>query len=65
MIRYWSEGEGETLVFAHGVAGNHASWYQQVPVFSRAYRVVTFDHRGFGGSPDPRFASRSNIVRID
>jgi pimeloyl-ACP methyl ester carboxylesterase len=28
------------------------SWWQQVPVFSRQYRCVIFDHRGFGQSPD-------------
>jgi 3-oxoadipate enol-lactonase len=28
------------------------SWWQQVPVFARQYRCITFDHRGFGQSPD-------------
>ena len=27
-----------------------ASWWQQVPVFSRRYKVIVFDHRGFGRS---------------
>ncbi len=43
-------GEGPPLVFAHGLGGNHASWFQQVPYFARFYQVVTFDHRGFGNS---------------
>jgi len=51
-LYYESHGEGPALVFAHGVGGNHASWYQQVPFFSRWYRVITFDHRGFGNSTD-------------
>lgn len=49
---YDSNGEGPTLVLAHGIGGNHSSWYQQVAYFSRWYRVVTFDHRGFGNSRD-------------
>jgi len=51
-LYYESHGDGPALVFAHGVGGNHASWYQQVPFFSRWYRVITFDHRGFGNSTD-------------
>jgi 3-oxoadipate enol-lactonase len=49
---YESHGDGPAVVFAHGVGGNHASWYQQVPFFRRWYRAVTFDHRGFGNSTD-------------
>ena len=43
----------ETLVFLHGAAGNHISWWQQVPYFSKTYRCLTIDHRGFGWSADP------------
>ena len=50
-IYYEVHGEGPVLVFAHGMGGNHLSWWQQVPSFvGRGYRVVTFDHRGFGRS---------------
>ena len=28
------------------------SWWQQVAVFSKSYRCITFDHRGFGQSED-------------
>jgi 3-oxoadipate enol-lactonase len=60
---YESRGEGPALVFAHGVGGNHASWFQQVPFFSRWYRTVTFDHRGFGNSDDiPEGPGRSAFV---
>ena len=51
-LYYEVHGDGPALVFAHGAGGNHLSWWQQVPVFSRQYRCVTFDHRGFGQSPD-------------
>lgn len=51
-LYYESHGEGPTIVFAHGAGGNHLSWWQQVPYFSRDYRCITFDHRGFHLSPD-------------
>jgi len=43
-------GSGPAVVFAHGLGGNAASWWQQVPHFRDRYRVVIFDHRGFGRS---------------
>jgi pimeloyl-ACP methyl ester carboxylesterase len=51
-LYYGDYGEGTALVFAHGVGGNHASWYQQIAFFSRWYRVISIDHRGFGNSHD-------------
>ncbi len=51
-LYYESQGKGTPLVFAHGVGGNHASWFNQVPVFSESYQTVVFDHRGFGNSRD-------------
>lgn len=52
-LYYESVGEGPAVVFLHGAGGNHISWWNQVPVFSDRYRVVTIDHRGFGQSTDP------------
>ena len=49
-IYYETSGEGPPLVFAHGAGGNTLVWWQQVPHFARRYRVLTFDHRGFGRS---------------
>lgn len=40
------------VVFLHGAAGNHISWWQQVPTFRRHYRCIAIDHRGFGRSVD-------------
>jgi len=42
--------EAPALVFAHGRGGNAASWWQQMAYFSKHYRCVAFDHRGFGRS---------------
>ena len=49
-LYYETHGEGPAVVFAHGRGGNCASWWQQVPFFSQHYKVVVFDHRGFGRS---------------
>ena len=51
-LYYEAHGDGPALVFAHGAGGNHLVWWQQVAAFARRYRVITFDHRGFGRSPD-------------
>jgi 3-oxoadipate enol-lactonase len=44
-------GDGPPLVLLHGRAGNAASWWRQVALFSRTHTVVTYDQRGFGRSP--------------
>ena len=49
-IYYESVGEGDPVVFGHGLGGNHAVWYQQAPVFGRNYRMITWDQRAFGRS---------------
>jgi len=45
-------GAGPGLIFAHGLSGNHVSWWQQVPYFSDRYTCVTFAHRGFTPSKE-------------
>jgi 3-oxoadipate enol-lactonase len=47
-----TEGDGPSVVFLHGAAGNHISWWQQIPTFRRDYRCISIDHRGFGRSHD-------------
>lgn len=46
-LYYEVTGEGPAMVFAHGLGGNHLSWWQQVPAFAGDYSCVTFAHRGF------------------
>jgi len=58
-LYYEVTGNGPAIVFAHGLGGNHLSWWQQVPHFSGRHTCVTFAHRGFApsceisGGPDP------------
>ena len=61
-LYYEVEGDGEPLVFAHGVGGNHAHWFNQIAYFSRHYQTIVFDHRGFGNSRDPGGPGRSRFV---
>ena len=51
-LYYEVSGSGPALLFAHGLGGNHLSWWQQVAHFAPHYTCVTFAHRGFAPS-DP------------
>ncbi len=52
-LYYESTGEGTPLVFVHEFAGDHRSWEPQVRHFSRQYRVITFNARGYPPSSVP------------
>ncbi len=57
-IYYEVAGDGDdVVVLGHGLGGNHAVWFQQVPVLAQRYRVVTWDQRGFGMSSNRAGAS--------
>lgn len=45
-------GVATPVLLAHGAGGNAMSWWQQIPALMDRYPVITFDHRGFGRSPD-------------
>src|SRR3954462_10129280 len=51
-LYYEMHGSGPFLFFAHGLGGNHLSWWQQVPHFRDRYTCITFAHRGFAPSTD-------------
>lgn len=51
-VYYEVSGTGPGLVFAHGLGGNHLSWWQQVPAFQDRYTCVVFAHRGFAPSTE-------------
>ena len=53
-IYYEATGQGPAVVFAHGLGGNHLSWWQQVAHFAPSRTCVVFAHRGFPpSSPVP------------
>lgn len=45
-------GEGEPLVFLHGIGGNRTNWAPQLDGLSDTWRCVAFDFRGYGDSED-------------
>lgn len=63
--------DAPVVVLGHGAGGNHGIWFQQVPVFAREYRVVTWDQRGFGlstnrhGHANPRTAAGDLLAILD
>lgn len=47
---YAKAGSGPAIIFIHGLAGNHAVWFQQFPFFARSYTTVSVSQRGFAPS---------------
>ena len=52
-LYYESTGEGFPLVLAHEFAGDFRSWEPQARYFSRLYRVITYNARGYPPSDVP------------
>ena len=52
-IYYEVTGDGFPMVFIHEYAGSYESWKAQVEFFSRSYRVVTYNARGYPPSEVP------------
>ena len=45
-------GQGELLIFLHGIGGNRENWRRQVASFAETHCVVAWDARGYGDSDD-------------
>lgn len=52
-IYYETVGEGEPLLFIHGIGSDNRDWENQTGKFSDRYQVVAPDLRGFGQSDKP------------
>ena len=52
-LLYEETGAGVALVFAHEFAGDHQSWHLQVRFFSRRYRTIAYNARGYPPSDVP------------
>jgi pimeloyl-ACP methyl ester carboxylesterase len=53
-IAYRDEGDGETLLLVHGMAGSSATWRELIPRLASQFRVVAPDLLGHGESDKPR-----------
>jgi len=52
-LEYEDVGEGYPVVFSHEFGGDRRSWNAQVGYFSRWYRCIAYNHRGFPPSTVP------------
>jgi 3-oxoadipate enol-lactonase len=50
---YEITGQGEPLLFIHGLGSSARNWEWQVEYFARQYRVIAYDVRGHGRSSKP------------
>jgi len=53
-INYEIIGDGQPLLFIHGLGSSLRDWEDQVPVFSKKFKVITLDLRGHGQTDKPK-----------
>lgn len=52
-VDYVEIGEGEPLLFLHGISGCWQNWLENLPHFAARHRCLALDLPGFGTSPMP------------
>ncbi|MDA0275343.1 MAG: alpha/beta hydrolase [Proteobacteria bacterium] len=62
-LHYEEAGSGTPVVFVHEFAGDGRSWEPQMRHFSRAYRCVAFNARGYPPSDVPEDVERYSQAR--
>src|SRR5688572_27776101 len=60
---YEEAGAGTPIVFVHEFAGDHRSWEPQVRHFSRRYRCIAYNARGYPPSQVPEDVERYSQPR--
>lgn len=55
-VNYAEIGEGEPIIFVHGLAGCWQNWLENLPHFGRSHRAIALDLPGFGESPMPSWS---------
>lgn len=68
-----SGNDGPWIIFSHGGFGDRRMWNQQIDKFAKEYRVLVYDHRGFGKSNVPQaeyspvkdLADLCDLLKID
>jgi pimeloyl-ACP methyl ester carboxylesterase len=64
-LYYEEAGTGTPIVFVHEFSGDLRSWEAQVRHFSRRYRCVAFNARGYPPSEVPASAKYSHRLAVD
>ena len=54
-VNYVEVGEGEPILFIHGISGTWQNWLENLPHFSADHRAIALDLPGFGTSPVPEW----------
>lgn len=62
-LYYEEAGSGAPVVFVHEFAGDYRSWEPQVRYFSRRYRAITYNARGWPPSDVPESLSAYSQAR--
>jgi len=52
-LYYETTGDGPAVVFLHDGLLHSGTWDEQIGPWSRRYRVIRYDRRGYGQSPPP------------
>lgn len=55
-VNYAEIGQGEPILFVHGLAGCWRNWLENLPHFGRSHRAIALDLPGFGHSPMPSWS---------
>lgn len=65
-LYYEMAGEGEAILFIHGLFQDSRLWDEQFRTFSKSHRVIRFDARGFGNTEinDDPFANYDDIKAL-
>ena len=62
-LYYEETGSGEPILFIHEFADDYRGWEPQVRYFSRRYRCITYNARGYPPSDVPENASSYSQMR--
>lgn len=65
-LYYEESGSGTPILFVHEFAGDYRSWEPQMRFFSRRYRCITYNARGYPPSDVPKPVSQySQAIHVD
>ena len=62
-LHYEEAGSGTPIVFVHEFAGDSRSWEPQLRHFSRRYRAIAYNARGYPPSDVPEDVERYSQAR--
>lgn len=51
-LAYREAGEGEAIIFLHGIGASSEAWIAQLQAFAATHRAIAWDAPGYGGSGD-------------